>query len=918
MTLVLRALAISSAFSLLYAADVPRSYRVETVAGSSRIGDGGPAAAAQIGYIQGIALDRFGNLYIAETDRHRVRKVDGSGVITTVAGTGVAGFGGDGGPAGAALLNLPYGLAADAAGNLFIADLGNNRVRRVSPGGAITTVAGTGTAASSGDGGAAEHAAVFAPRNLAVDASGALYVSEFQGHSVRKIARDGRIGTVAGTGIAGFGGDGGPAARAQLDAPAGLALDLEGNLYIADSANQRVRRVAPTGVISTFAEVSAAHISPLAVAVDSHGTCYLTDGFFAVWQVTPPSDVLVFAGTGPGFLGDGGPADEAMLNAARDLAVDAAGNIYIADSTGTERELSPLGRIRVVDAHGIIRTVAGDGYLHPIGDAGLAIAAGLYLPSAIALDRTGNLYIADTGTQRIRQIGTDGNIRTLAGNGIPARGTDQMAGPATSLYSPRGVWAEPAGTVLIADTYGHRIRRVGLDGRVATVIGTGIAGLGAENMPWDQAQLSGPRGICADGAGVIFVVDTLNNRVLRAAPGTLIAIAAGNGTRGYAGDGGPARGALLNQPAACAVDPAGNLFIADTGNHRVRKVTSGWIGTVAGTGTAGSTGDEGPAAAALLDAPAGLAVSSNGDLFIADTGSNRIRQVTSDGVIHALGGLGAPGFGGDGGPALDAQFRAPSGLFLDGAGDLYVADTGNDRVRRMVPLPEAPPPIATAPVSVANAASLRPGPVAPGEVVAIFGTDLGPETGVEGVPDASGRIATALAGVEVLFDGVAAPLLYAREDQINAQAPYTLAGDTARLEIRYGGVPVAARDVAVAAVSPGVFPAVLNQDGTVNSEASPAPRNTVITLYATGEGLTDGANIAGAPATAPYAVPAKAVGLAIGGMPARIVWNGSAPGMVGVLQVSARVPGAFLASGPQKLELSVGDVPAPPLTIWVQ
>jgi sugar lactone lactonase YvrE len=201
----------------LVAADAPRPlYRIETVAGSANLGDGGPATAAQFGAIQGIALDRWGNLYVADTDRHRVRKINTAGIVSTLAGTGVPGFSGDGAPAPAAQLNLPYGLAADLAGYVYIADLGNHRIRRVSPDGTITTIAGNGRKASGPDGGQAVETPLLTPRNVAVDAAGYLYISEFEGHRVRRVAPDGKIWTVAGTGIAGFRGDGGPAATAQL------------------------------------------------------------------------------------------------------------------------------------------------------------------------------------------------------------------------------------------------------------------------------------------------------------------------------------------------------------------------------------------------------------------------------------------------------------------------------------------------------------------------------------------------------------------------------------------------------------------------------------------------------------------------------------------------------------------------------
>ena len=230
------------------------------------------------------------------------------------------------------------------------------------------------------------------------------------------------------------------------------------------------------------------------------------------------------------------------------------------------------------------------------------------------------------------------------------------------------------------------------DGLIQNLVGTGVAGVAAEGMPPAQTPLSDPYGVCTGRGGTLFVVDTVNNGVLQAAPQALVVTAAGNGAPGDAGDGGPARLAQLNRPSACALDSAGNLFIADTLNHSIRKVDpSGTISTVAGTGATGFSGDEGPATAAGINAPRGVVVDDDGDIFIADTGNNRIRQVTPDGVIHTIAGQNAAGFWGDGGPAASAQINAPGGLLLDGAGDLYFADTGNNRVRRLVPRPRRRP-----------------------------------------------------------------------------------------------------------------------------------------------------------------------------------------------------------------------------------
>ena len=887
-------------------ASTPRIvYRVETVAGSSLNGDHGPAAAAQISSIQGIALDRFGNLYLSDTDNHRVRRVDAAGVITTVAGTGTAGFTGDGGPAAQAQLNLPYGLAVDLAGNLYIADLGNQRVRRVAIDGTITTIAGDGRKSSTPDGTPAVQASLLSPRNLALDAAGTLYVSEFEGHRVRKIGADGKIFTAAGAGQSGFRGDGAAATAALLSYPAGLAVDRAGSLYIADSGNNRIRKVYAGGAIGTVLGGSSGTAlgGPIAVAVDAAGTIYTADATFTVRAFTPTGSWLNFAGIGaPAFSGDGGPAARASLTAAHDVLAAPNGGVYIADGI----------RVRFVDTALAIHTFAGDGYVHFVGDGLPATSANLLGPSAITLDNAGNLFIADTGTERVRRVAATGKIDTAAGTGIAAAGGEGVAAVNSALYAPMGVAADSLGSLYIADTYNHRIRQIASDGKIRTVAGTGTGGYGPDGALPLATALRGPRGICLDRGGSLYIADTSNHRVLRVPPGGLVQTVAGNGSPGDGGDGGPAGLAQLNQPAACQLDSYGNLYIADTLNHRIRKVSAaGVISTVAGAGASGYSGDDGPATAAQLAAPLGVAVDDSGDIYIADSGNNVIRLVTPDRVIHTIAGL-------SGGP----QLNRPAGLFLDGAGALYFADSGCNLVRRVVPdsVVVPPDPIALPPaIRVANALSLRPGPVAPGEIVSIFGSGLGPESGVPGSLDAAGLLANLVSDAEARFDGVPAPLFYVQAGQVNAQVPYTVSGaSTTHLEMRLQGKVRGAVDLPVAAAAPALLPQITNQDGTPNGEGSPAPPATVLTLFATGEGLSDGANLAGKPAALPLASPVLPVTVTIAGVKAEVLFAGSAPGMIGVMQLNVRVPGSFLEPGKADLALTVGGAVAPAIAVWLR
>ena len=586
---------------------------------------------------------------------------------------------------------------------------------------------------------------------------------------------------------------------------------------------------------------------------------------------------------------------------------------YIADSV----------RVRSINQSLIIHTVAGDGYLHAIGDGGPATSAQLYLPSAITLDYAGNLFVADTGTERVRQVTPSGIIVTVAGTGVAGYQGDQGPASAALLNAPGGVAIDSAGNLTIADTVNQRIRKV-TGGVISTALGTGTAGTSPENTAALQTTVRSPAGICFDLAGNLYVADTLNNRVLRSPLGALVVTEAGNGAPGSQGDGGSAPTAQLDMPAACTADAAGNLYIADTANNGIRKVTpAGIIGTVAGTGSPGASGDEGPATAAALSSPRGVAVDGNGDIFIADTGNHKIRMVTTDGVIHNIAGQGTAGFAGDGAAALSAQLNSPAGLFVDGSGDVYVADSGNNRVRRLVPGPAlvvVTPvgPSLPLPAVVQNAASQTTGAVAPGELVTITGAGLGPESGVAGLFNSAGLVANLVAGTQVLFDGVPAPVFYTEYSQVTAQVPYTVAGNaTTQILVQYLGNTAGAAAIPVAAAAPGVFPQVLNQDGSANSAANPATRGSTVILSATGEGLRNDANTTGLPAAAPYACPTQPVVLTIGGAIASIAYSGAAPGLVGVLQVNAVVP-SDPPSGQAVVVLTIGAASSAPVTMWVQ
>ncbi|MGE0358418.1 MAG: FG-GAP-like repeat-containing protein [Burkholderiales bacterium] len=670
-------------------AGVAKAQRITTVAGSE-IGDGGAATAASLAFPTGVATDAAGNLYIADEQHHRFRKVDANGVISTFAGTGLPGFSGDGGPATAATFIFPSRVATDSVGNVYVADQSNSRVRRIDTNGNIATVAGNGSTAFSGDGGAATSAGLF-PSDFAVDGAGNLYIADGVNRRIRKVDANGIISTIAGNGEAGDSGDGGAATAATLRYPSGVALDASGNLFIADESSHIVRRVDPAGIITTVAGVhlplggwafggdggpaTEAYLdSPSDVATDAAGNLYIADsGNRRVRKVDLNGIITTVAGNGSDqYPGDGGPATAAGFSKPHSIAIDPAGIIYIA--TRDDR------KVRKVDTAGVITTAAGAGFGGTSGsDGGPATLAVLFWPPDVATDAAGNFYIVDD--QRIRRVDASGTITTIAGDGFIGFHGD--GGPATAarLWVPRAVAADPAGNVYIADYMNHRIRRVDAAGIITTVAGNGEIGFGGDGGPATAAPLTYPSGVAVGSGGALFIAE--GARIRKVDANGIITTVAGNGTATPTGDGGPATAAGL-QPHVVATDAAGNVYIAERFNNRVRKVDAGGtITTVAGNGSFGFSGDGGPATAASLRTPTGLAVDSAGQLFISDWDNGRIRKVDAAGIITTVAGNGATGFEGDGEPATMARLHRPEGLAFDSKGDLYFAEAIAHRIRKI-------------------------------------------------------------------------------------------------------------------------------------------------------------------------------------------------------------------------------------------
>jgi sugar lactone lactonase YvrE len=661
---------------------------INTVAGTGTAGydaqqDGGPATSAKLSQPRGVAIDAGDNLYIAEYVNNRVRKVDSQGIITTIAGGGSGcdeqtDSVGDGCLAMQASLSGPNAVAADGEGNLYIADQGNGRVRRVdATTQIITTVAGTGSASTTGDGGAATEAGVPDPSALAFDAQGNLYIAQWIDARIRRVDTEGIITTVAGTGTYGSSGDGGPATEAQISSPAGMVFDAAGNLYVADLDSNRIRKIDTEGIITTI------------------------------------------AGTGNyGYSGDGGPATSANISVPFFLAFDAAGNLYV--STYGEN------RVRKIDTNTqIITTVAGTGDSYG-GDGGPATLAGIPGPSGLAFDSVGNLYIASLQDNRIRKVAfattilpatsvgessTSQNVVlrinqdlaltaialapgyedfslgevtgcTVDGETVNTSGATCSA-PVTFTPSAPGTRTAP---LLVTDSNG-RTYSFGLTGVGVGPVFTFLPGV----LSTLASDLGGTQGVATDGAGHVYVSDTVHHLVWRMkSDGSSATVVAGDPELGgtYQGDGGPATSAGLNSPAGLTVDAAGNLYIADRDNNVVRKVdATGVISTVAGNGTAGSSpcDEGGPATDAQLNQPQDVATDNSGNLYIADAGNQAIRKVSSSGVFTTFAGqlFSEGGYAGDGEAATSATLNAPSSVAVDADGNVYIGDTLNYVVREV-------------------------------------------------------------------------------------------------------------------------------------------------------------------------------------------------------------------------------------------
>ena len=599
----------------------------------------GTGAAARFASPYGPAVDAAGNLYVADSNNHTIRKITRAGIVTTLAGTaGISGSSDSDAAGKGALFNFPSGVATDAAGNVYVADTNNCLIRKITPAGRVTTLAGSPGACGPDDGSSGPAKFNF-PRGLAVDAQGNVYVADTSNNEIRKITPGGIVTTLAGLSGA-FGSTDSKDGTPTFHYPSGIAVDAQANLYVADEGNHTIRKITPAGTVSTLAGVAG----------------------------------------NPGSADDTGNTTGAgRFNSPYDVAVDSAGNVYVADSGNREiRTVSPLGAV-----HTLAGSVSGG--IGQVAD-GVGTAALFGSTNGVAVDSSGNVYVPDANTLTIRKIDAAANVTTFAGSAARTGTADGQGGAARFSY-PQGVVADTVGNLFVVDTNNSTIRKVTPAGVVSTFAGkpgaTGSAddtagSVGAARFYW-------PSGITIDSAGNLYVADRYNDTIRKISPAGSVSTLAG-----IAGTAGAQNGArtvaTFASPTDVVVDPAGNVYVADRGNNAIRKVDSaGNVTTLAGSDDPTKLGwKDGTGTAALFTAPQGVATDSAGNVYATD-GSNTIRKITPGGVVTTVAGSGAASGSADGTAGLGgtARFLNPYSIRVDPVGNIYVADRGNHAIRKI-------------------------------------------------------------------------------------------------------------------------------------------------------------------------------------------------------------------------------------------
>jgi sugar lactone lactonase YvrE len=623
----------------------------------------GPRATARFFDPVSVAADSSGNIYVADSQNFTVRKITPDGSVSTVAG--LAGtYGSADGTGSTARFHDPWGMATDGAGNVYVADSGNSAIRKITPAGIVSTLAGAGIPGSAD--GTGSSARFNVPWGVATDSTGNVYVADTGNDTIRKVTPAGVVSTFAGTAGAGGAVDA-TGAAARFKYPYGVTTDNAGNVYVADTLNYTIRKITPAGSVSTIAGLAGSSGSadgigtaarftwPEGVVTDTAGNVYVTDTFnYTIRKVTPDAVVTTIAGPivpSAGYVD--GTGSGARFTEPDGIAIDSADNLYVADSANDSiRKVTPAGAVSTFSG-----MPAAGGYLDGIG-----AATRFNSPSGIAADRAGNVYVADMNNQSIRAITPEGVVSTLAGAaysttppgpGPPLCQSTDGSGAAARFCFPQGVAIDNAGNVYVADTQNSIVRKIAPTGAVSTL--GGLAGT--------DAGFSWPSGVATDSAGNVYVADTGNCTIRKITPAGVVSTLAGT-ARACGSVDGTGSASRFNFPQGVATDNAGSVYVADTNNFTIRKITpAGVVSTLAGAaGIAGSA--DGMTSSARFNSPSAIAIDSTDNLYIADTASSTIRKITPAGVVTTVVGIsGQAGFTPG---ALPGVLALPLGVAISG------------------------------------------------------------------------------------------------------------------------------------------------------------------------------------------------------------------------------------------------------------
>ncbi len=612
-----------------------------------------------------------------------------SSVYTFTTLAGYPGSGSADGVGGNAQFYNPSSVTVDNSGNVFVADSGNNTIRMITPGGLVDTIAGFGGSPGSSNG-AGNRARFTNPFGVAVATNGDVYVADSSNNTIRKITPEGTNWVV--TTIAGLVGSSGRADgtnnSARFRSPHGVATDNAGNIYVADSWNNTIRKITPVGtnwVVNTIAGMAGSQGStdgvggnarfndPTTVAIDSFGNLYVADqDNYTVRKGNPAGLVSTLAGQAGNLGTNDGTGTNALFSSPYGVAVDDIGNVYVSDSDGeTIRKVSPAG---------IVVTLAGTANAFGSAD-GVGSNARFWGSSGVAVDGVGNVYVADTQNGEVRKVTSAGIVRTIAGSVSP--GSVDGIGSSARFSGPARLAVDGAGNVYVADTKNHVIREITSLGMVSTIAGS-AGNAGSADGIGSDARFNSPHGVAVDSAGSVYVADSGNSTIRKITAAGVVSTVAG-----LAGNSGSADGTgstvRFNNPRGIAMDSAGNVYVADTDNHTIRKVTSaGAASTLAGSATNSGSAD-GAGSNARFYCPNGITVDSAGNVYVADSNNATIRKVTPWGAVTTIAGH--AGYGGStDGTGNVARFYYPLDVAVNNEGNLYAPDYLSATIRKVTPV----------------------------------------------------------------------------------------------------------------------------------------------------------------------------------------------------------------------------------------